>query len=308
MPLSGGTILVNARVRHLDYIEELSIVLAHRWDPERIFVIFTANFDESNTHGQKPTVILAAYVGHAYQWLRFNKKLARLQTAYGFKVFHATDFKGRRREFSGWSDEKCAALISDLTELVRDNLALGMTIALDYNRFMNEYRAPPIPSKMHMDSQYGACFRACMGHLIDFLALRQHRDKLNIVIERGHPNVRDCERIFDDLKKRFHNIDVDILGSFTIERKDTWPPLLVADLLAHTYSMVRAHNAAGTLPAGALQPAKTLKGALAFLELAPNALAELKSGYIRFRQLEIDEWRARKAAKKASSLVGRQPS
>ena len=40
-------------------------------------------------------------------------------------------------------------LISDLTNLVRDNLALGLTVALPHDRYMNEYRAPPIPSKMH---------------------------------------------------------------------------------------------------------------------------------------------------------------
>jgi hypothetical protein len=213
--------------------------LVHRWPAETLFVFFTANFDETDTHGSRPTVILAAFVGHAYQWSRFNKKLARLQAKYGFKIFHATDFKGKRYEFSSWSDEKCASLISDLTELVRDKLALGMTVALEHDRFMNEYRAPPIPRKMHLDSQYGCCFRACMGYLIDFLGLRQHRDTLNIVMEGGHKNVGDCRRIFDDLKKRFHNIGMDSLGSFTVERKDTWPPLMVADMLAATYSMVR---------------------------------------------------------------------
>ncbi len=264
-------------------------------------MIFTANFDETDTHGPKPTVILAAFVGHAYQWTRFNIKLGRLQTKYGFKVFHATDFKGKHREFSGWSEEKCAALIADLTALVRDNLALGMTVALPYDRFINEYRAPPIPSKMHLDSQYGVCFRACLAYLIDFLALRQHR-------QRGHPNVRDCEPIFDDVKKRFHSIGLDIFGDFTIEKKDTWPPLMVADMLAHTYSMARANDAAGILPAGAIQPAKTLKGALAFLELAPNALADLKAGYVRFRQLEIEEWRQRRDARRKSAASSRRES
>ena len=45
----------------------------------------------------------------------------------------------------------------------------------------------------------------------------------------------------------------------------------------------------GTLPSGAMKPAKTLKGALAFLELAPNALSDLKAGYVRFPELEIEE-------------------
>ena len=71
------------------------------------------------------------------------------KTKYGFKIFHAVEFKARKGEFDGWSDEKCGALISDLTELVRDNLALGMTVALPHNRYTNEYRASPIPNKMH---------------------------------------------------------------------------------------------------------------------------------------------------------------
>ncbi len=128
------------------------------------------------------------------------------------------------------------------------------------------------------------------------------------VWERCHPNVRDCERIFDDVKKRFHSIGLDIFGDFTIEKKDTWPPLMVADMLAHTYSMARANDAAGILPAGAIQPAKTLKGALAFLELAPNALADLKAGYVRFRQLEIEEWRQRRDARRKSAASSRRES
>ena len=177
-------------------------------------------------------------------------------------------------------------------------MALGLTVALPHDRYMNEYRAPPIPSKMHLDSQYGACFRACIAYLMDFLALRQHRDTLNIVMESGHKNVGDCMRIFDDLKKRLDNIGMNFLGDFTVEQKETWPPPMAADLLAATYSMVRARDLAGTLPSGAMKPAKTLKGALAFLELAPDALSDLKAGYVQFRELEIEEWRKRRDARR----------
>ena len=86
---------------------------------------------------------------------------------------------------------------------------------------------------------------------MDFLALRQHRDTLNIVMEDGHRNVGDCERIFHDLKKRLDNIGMNFLGSFTVEQKETWPPLMAADLLAATYSTARARDAAGTRPPGA---------------------------------------------------------
>ena len=68
----------------------------HLTDAGRVFVIFTANFDETGTHGPTPTAILAAFVGHAYQWQRFNVKLSRLQTKYGFKIFHAVEFKAKK--------------------------------------------------------------------------------------------------------------------------------------------------------------------------------------------------------------------
>jgi hypothetical protein len=50
--------------------------------------------------------------------------------------------------------------------------------------------------------------------------------------ESGHKNVGDCMRIFDDLKKRLDNIGMNFLGDFTVEQKETWPPLMAADLLA----------------------------------------------------------------------------
>ena len=108
----------------------------------------------------------------------------------------------------------------------------------------------------------------------------------------------DCMRIFNDLKKRLDNIGMNFLGDFTVEQKETWPPLMAADLLAATYSMVSAGDLAGTLPSGAMKPAKTLKGALAFLKSAPNALSDLKAEYVRFGELEIEEWRKRRDARR----------
>jgi hypothetical protein len=72
---------VNAPIRASDCIGELCIALAYRWESERLFVIFTAYFDEADTHGAAPTVILAAFLGHAFEWRRFEQKLAKLQPA-----------------------------------------------------------------------------------------------------------------------------------------------------------------------------------------------------------------------------------
>jgi hypothetical protein len=266
-------------------------------------MIYTAYFDESDTHGPTPDITMAGYLGTAYQWERFGKRLAKLQRRYGFTIFHATEYKARRGEFAGWSDQKARALIDDMIELVRSKTAVGITVTLPHARFIAEYRAPPIPKKMALDSQYGACFRGCLGYLVDFAQSRGDATKINVVFEGGHKNIGDCRRIFGDLKKRFRHVNSDILGTFTVETKAACMPLMVADMLAHTKSMVNAQAAAGTLPAGALQPFTGSRGGLQFIEFAPHALQNLKTGFEKMRQLEADAWRAERDRKRATTAA-----
>ena len=81
-------------------------------------VNFTAYYDEADTHGPSPTVIMAGLVGHTYQWRRFETKLSRIQKEFAFSLFHAKEFKARRAEFKGWSDDKRSQLIETLIDLV----------------------------------------------------------------------------------------------------------------------------------------------------------------------------------------------
>jgi hypothetical protein len=206
---------------------------------------YTVYLDEADTHGATPTVIMAGYLGHDYQWGRFDKKLARLQAQYGFQLFHAKEFDAKKGEFAGWSDAKCVALVTELGELARANLTEGLAIALEYDRYVNEYRTPPIPKKMNLDSQYGVCFRCCLGRLFDVMEERDHRDILDVVIESGHRNAGDCQRIFQDLKRRFERIGVHSLGTFDVASKAATPRLMIADFLASAHSKLRAARARG---------------------------------------------------------------
>ena len=58
-----GVGLPSLRVAHrLGSIGEVCVALEHRWNPDARFVIFTAYFDESDTHGPEPAIIMAAYL------------------------------------------------------------------------------------------------------------------------------------------------------------------------------------------------------------------------------------------------------
>jgi hypothetical protein len=175
-------------------------------------------------------------------------------------------------------------LVNDLTELVRDNLTEGVTMHLERDRYLNEYRKPPIPKKMNLDSQYGVCFRACMAHL-------------DAVIEDGHPNVGDTIRIFNDMKLQVkHRLDVDLLGTMTKAKKRDSPPLMVYDFQAYTYSRMRSSKANGGLDyanEAPMAPRKREAG-LTFLELLPDALQGLKVKFEKDRQQAVEAWRARR--------------
>jgi hypothetical protein len=187
-------------------------------------LLYTAYFDESDTHGPSPTVIMACFLGFARQWELFGRRLRFLQRRDGFTVFHATEFRNKRGEFAAWSDEKCMQLVHDLTELVRDNLTEGVTVYLERQRYLDEYRKPPIPKKMNLDSQYGVCFRACMAHIIAIIMADGKRHRLNVVVEDGHVNVGDTERIFKDMKLQVRNLfGVDLLGTHKIAKKEKRP-------------------------------------------------------------------------------------
>jgi hypothetical protein len=279
----------------------------HRLAPPNVSelsLLYTAYFDESDTHGPAPTVIMACVLGHSRQWELFGRRLRRLQRRDGFRIFHATEFRSKSDDFSGWSDTKCMQLVHDLTELVRDNLTEGVTMFLERERYLNEYRKPPIPKKMMLDSQYGVCFRACMAHLVAIVMADGKRHKINAVIEDGHPNVGDTIRIFSDMKRQVkQRLGIDLFGTISKAKKWQSPPLMVCDFLSYSYLKMRASKAKGDMDYAAeasMDPRKKEAG-LTFLELLPDALRGLKDKFEKDRQEAAEAWRARRAAMKRHS-------
>jgi hypothetical protein len=286
------------------FIRELCLALEHRWKPEQRFLLFTAYFDEADTHGPAPTIIMAGFLGTARQWELFERRLRGLQKRDGFNIFHSTEFKHQSGEFRGWDDPKCMRLVENLTELVRDELTEGLTVHLESERYVNEYSALPFPRKMPHDTQYGLCFRACLRHLIDMVLVDGKKHRLHVVIERGHKHVHDAERIFNDVKERLKTRrGIDLLGDFVIAKKEERAPLMVGDLLAGSYSMMRASQKAGALDyiAEAPEPPKGEAG-LTFLEFLPGSLEQLKTDWEADRLERADAWRARRAAKRAGQV------
>jgi hypothetical protein len=212
-----------------NFIRELCVALNHRWISDAVFLIFTAYFDESDTHGPAPNLIIAAFVGSARQWELFGRKIRAMKRTYGFTVFHAKDFKAGTGEFRGWGRPKQESLVDHLAVAIRDGLTGGVTITLPRALYEKWYRAPPVPKGMPLDSQYGLCFRMCLYVLIQELRKIKGSHKLHVVIEAGHKNVKDTVRIFDEVKRDFGLRNSRILGTINIAKKSECAELMIAD-------------------------------------------------------------------------------
>jgi hypothetical protein len=285
------------------FIRELCLALEHRWEPEELFLLFTAYFDEADTHGGAPTIIMAAFLGAARQWELLERQLRALQRRDGFSIFHGKEFRHKAGEFRGWDDAKCMRLVEKLTELVRDELTEGLTVHLEHDRYVREYSEPPFPKKKPRDTQYGLCFRASLRHLVDIVLTDGKKHRLHVVIERGHKHVRDAERIFNDTKERLKSRrGIDLLGDFTIAKKEERAPLMLADFLAGSYSLMRRSQQAGGVDYAAVTPEPRKREAgLTFLEFLPDSLQQLKADWEADRQEQAEAWRARRPTKDRAS-------
>ena len=72
---------------------------------------------------------------------------------------------------------------------------------------------------------------------------RRYKNKLpslHIVLEAGHRNFGDAERIFNEVKAELDALGANILRTITKAAKDECDPLMMADFVAHsTYVMER---------------------------------------------------------------------
>jgi hypothetical protein len=208
-------------------------------------LLFTAYFDESNTHGPAPDMIMAAFMGTARGWGLLLRRAREFQRIYGFDVFHATDLKHRSGKFRGWSVPKSSRLVGDLASAIRDHLTEGVTITLPYALYRDVYRAPPVPKGMRLDTQYGLCFRACLWRLMQVATGDKKKNKLNVVIEGGHKNVGDVIRVFDEMKAEYDRLGFPVLETITIAKKADCLPLMIADFQAHASSISDARLKSG---------------------------------------------------------------
>jgi hypothetical protein len=222
-------------------------------------------------------MVMTAFMGHARQWELFCRKLKNIQQREQFTIFHAKEMRSGVGEYEGWDNQKIGRVVGSLSELTRTTLTDGFLTYLEHERYINEYRNSYTPKGIALDSQYGVCFRIMLIRMVQVLFATHKKHKLHVVVERGHVNAKNTERIFHEIKQTANARGFDFLGTHTLASKTEAPPLMAADFLAHAYAKMRRPGGIGLegYANATSEPSKSEAG-LSFLELMPNALAQLK--------------------------------
>ncbi|MGD0023194.1 MAG: DUF3800 domain-containing protein [Xanthobacteraceae bacterium] len=286
----------------------LALALFHRWEPERLFVIVSVYIDESGTHGSGLT-ILGGWVGRLGQWATFDPKWVKLLKRNGLTYFHSKKMRGTKDEFKGWTRERKFGFTQQAASLALKNLEFGFTISVIDKAYQDHYVAGNRPREIPLDSRYGLCFRYCLSLIPGFAKdVFKGRDlDINFILESGHNNAGDAERIFNRVKKQglTNPAEVEIvrmLNVISFADKMRFPGLQITDVNAYSafQHYTREPLELVTLnPETSMQDAKHIQKVPIFnLELRETELKQFK----QFILAEIEDKKARQKKPMLSSF------
>jgi hypothetical protein len=250
---------------------------------------YTAYLDESGTHGDSPAMVMGGVLARADQLRNFQKSFDLIKKQHGFRIFHTKKFKAKKGDFKGWTDEQCLHLIEDLAHLTSFGLTDTVAFTLNNASYAEDFKANA-PRKGRLDSAYGLCFRMCLAYFLLQMLKRKRRQKfphLHLVLEAGHRNVGDAERIFLEERNSFGDLSKGILKSLAIAEKDECDPLMMSDFIAHSSLMIHRKVTAGGsepphIPEGTRLPRGM--GTVTHFESTPQGLANIRESILEMQR------------------------
>ena len=236
--------------RELGAVGSLALALFHHWEPNRLFVIINVYMDESGTHGGAPLMVMAGYVAKLGQWRDFDELWRRILKKRGLTYFHAKEVWHGENDWKGWSFERKAELADKVTRLCQKRTLFGFSVRLSHDDYKKFYLSGDRPRKTPIDSKYGVCFRICLGFVVEMTAVSLEREdlELNFILEEGHNNSPDAQRIFAQIRQANIPEISPYLGAFSVLQKKKAFGLQAADSLAYAAYKLEQKNPELTAP------------------------------------------------------------
>ena len=174
--------------------------------------------------------MLGGLIQRAHKWHHFNRQWAKLLKKAEIPYSHLIAMENKESPFENWGKERTQEFIKHTIPLVEQEVAWGVTVAIDYSLHEKEYRGKLHP-RAHKDSAYGLCARKLFESV--YITAKQFYGVeviLNFVFEdSGH--FGEALRVFNDCKAHIPELSVQ-LGKITSGQKSEFCGLQAADFLA----------------------------------------------------------------------------
>ena len=238
-----------------------------KWSETDLTMVLKGYFDDSGDEKRKRFSAVGGLVGGPPQWSHFEKRWS--VATYELKEpFHATDCEAQKGCCEGWSIQKSAALMKQLTGIVKET-GLGPFGAIVP---VPEYR--DIFPNGHKDDPYFLALKQTiinMAYLCRLASVEGFIDSVTIIHEEGHTSARAFQ-IYRDLKAVGTWDDSKYLVGFAVGSKRL-NGLQGADLIARE-AFKHADN---RLTRRTRKPVETIKRQASFHLWTRESLEYLKS-------------------------------
>jgi Protein of unknown function (DUF3800) len=200
----------------------------------RSFVILTAYYDESGTHGGSPVTVLAGFVGSSDEWVHFEREWSKVLRKHKITHVRAKHLFHRQKQHKGWRDDRVNELWADCLYVLQENKQIFASKTIlkeeDYRLF---YVSDGPAKRERLDTQYALCFRSFMHFLPSAHYSAYATGAINFVLEAGHRNAGDAVRVFNEIKEDKKFPGRDAIGFLTFGKKQDSCALQAADMLAY---------------------------------------------------------------------------
>lgn len=198
-------------------------------------LMFAAAYMDESGGLDRPVITVSAVVANAKQWARLERKWLGVLRREGVSVFRMSLFENRRGEFEGWPDNRRFSFIYDLSQIIIDNVALGVATCTATEDYLAVMAPAMIAGDDPKTDPYRYLLQCCLEEIHRFLRIPA-TERIACVFERsdGHRGAALADSYDRLLSTRIGLRS--IFGPKIEFRAKTDPhatPLQVADLLAY---------------------------------------------------------------------------
>lgn len=199
-------------------------------------VVLQGYFDESGTHADSDSVVLAGFLSTFERWQQFEAEWNKSLAEYDLPFFHMTDFANQVGHYASWSEDMRRARLGRLLEIVHGHAMASYGVSLSKKVF----EAAFTPSaKRVVGNPYS--FAALHCFLLVGTDLRQLDGEAwaTHILESGANGTGEILSAYDFLVK-IDATELTRMVSLRFEDKRLFVPLQAADILA--YEMYKEHS------------------------------------------------------------------